>query len=304
MTGNGQASELIDRDRERSLFGRIVQESDSVRLVTISTGRRLGKSSLLEWLESECRRKFGVPAGRAEVKTLENKSPFGLVEYLVPQLRNFGLTFPKFDNLDTSRAAQDFSAFRSQSPMPHGEVLTGGTTVSGGFVANTVDTAIQGGPGGHQTIVQSPQQWTGQQEEIARARCADAFLEDLRNLTENERVLLLVDAYEHSPPMLRQWIETRMLLQHALSGQPTRLIVVLAGTPGEVPDLSAGREQLVQSLSSFSEWEDTHIEKYLKMRGVPLDEMALDMVRRGLRELHWTFDDLESCAQLFKPKQA
>jgi hypothetical protein len=146
-----------------------------------------------------------------------------------------------------------------------------------------------------------PSQWTGDQEEKARARCAEVFLKDFRTLTEEQRVLLLIDSYDQCPDALNRWIQMRLLLQHALTEPPTRLTVVLAGNE-RVPDLSNGREQVVHSLSAFSPWENEHIEQYLSARGVPLDPDNVDFVKKGLHKLNWTFDQLKSAVELLKPQ--
>jgi len=292
------ASELIDRDDERSLFREIVEEAESVRLLTICTGEKRGKSRLLAWFERESQLTFGVPAGRVEIADLKDRSAFGFAEHLVPGLKHFDLEFPTFDYFDEARAAQEWSAFQSRSPGPRANVVADGATVSGGFISGTVGTVFQGGEHAH---LPEPRVWTGRQEEIARSRCADAFLEDLRALTERRRVLLLVDAWEECPPLLEAWIQTRLLLKHALTDNPTRLTVILAGQ--RIPDLTAGREQLVRALDSLSRWGDSHIEKFLEMRGVSTDPTMIDMVRRGLHEHDWTFDQLESFVALTKPRE-
>jgi hypothetical protein len=301
VSGDRQAAGLlIDRDEERSAFDRIVQEAESVRLLTIRAGKRMGKSRLLEWLDEQCRQTFGVPAGHVEFKTLKDKTRYGVAEHLVTQLTDFGLSFPYFEELDLARADEDFSLFRPRSAQ-RGEVATEGMSMSGGFVANEVGTVVQ--EGGQATVVQPRKNWTGQHEEKARDRCANAFLNDLRELAGDQRVLLLFDAYEHCPPPLRQWIEARLLLQHALTEPPTRLTVVLAGPPDCVPDLRRGRERLVLSLNpKLSVWDDSHVAKYLEMRGVPPNPVDVEFVARGLREKGWTFDDLESAVELVKPR--
>jgi hypothetical protein len=301
VKGNGHtADELIDREGERTLFGRILEEAETVRLLTVRAGKKMGKSRLLDWLEEEGRRTFGVPSGRVEFKALKERTRYGVAEQLVTQLRDFGLGFPLFEQLDLARADKDFSLFRSQSP-PLGEVVATGAWVPGGFTANQVENVVQAG--GQATFVQAPKSWTGEHEEKARDRCANAFLDDLRGIAGERRMLLLFDAYEFCPDPLKKWIETRLLLQHALTDPPTRLTVVLAGPPDSIPELGRGREQVVRSVNpKLSCWDEGHVEKYLAMRGVSPRRSDIEFVTRGLRETGWTFDDLESAVDLLRPR--
>jgi hypothetical protein len=148
-------------------------------------------------------------------------------------------------------------------------------------------------------VTQQQREWTGQQEEIARDRCADAFLDDLREITQRNRVLILIDAYEDCPPPLARWLEKRLLIKHVLGEAATGLIVFVAGR--QVPDLvRPGREQLVESVTSLSPWEDDDIRLYLESCDVVSDDLNVAMIRRGLRDNDWNFDDLESQITLMK----
>jgi hypothetical protein len=288
--------ELIDRDQERGLFAEILREADDARLMTICVPRRLGKSSLLECFEYECQQ-FGLPVARVVIADLGDRSPFGFSEHLVELLKEHALDFPTYDYYLGARAEEDFSVFRRALPTGQGEVRAGGATVTGGVVSNQVRDVYQSE---HQVIQQAPKKWTGQQEEIAREHCARAFLDDLRTVTDEDRVLLLIDAFEDCPPALARWIERRLLAKHALADPPTGLTVIVAGRIS--PQVPAVNEQRVRALTSLSKWTDAHIATFLEQRGLAVDTLNVDSVRRGLHELDWSFEELESWVALNTPR--
>jgi hypothetical protein len=294
MSALHNAAELIDCDDERSLFSSIVKEAECVRLLAICVGEKRGKSSLLNWFEHEAQVAFGVPAASVEFKNLEDPSHYGFAEALVAGLRDFGLGFPEFDRLDGAFAERDWSAFVSRSSAGHGQVNATGAQLTESFTAGTVGNAFLGGQ--HQHIEAPPREWTGQQKEIARRACADAFLDDLRTITANQQVLLLVDTWERCPPVVKSWLQKRLLLKHVLGKEPTRLTVVVAGQ--EIPPVANGADSIVRTLDSLNLWNDDHIRKYLELRGAEADDSDVATIRRGLHERGWTFDDLESFISL------
>jgi hypothetical protein len=289
--------ELIDRDQERTLFGEILSEADAARLMTICVPRKLGKSSLLECFEYESQ-EFGLPVARVVIADLGDRSPFGFSEHLVELLKEHAFDFPTYDYYFGARAEEDFSVFRRALPTGQGEVRAAGATVSGGVVANQLRDVYQGE---HQVIQQAAKKWTDPQEQMARERCALAFLEDLRAVTEQDRVLLLVDAYEDCPPPLARWIEKRLLAKHVLADPPTGLTVIVAGRTG--PELPPANAQPVRALTSLSKWDDAHIQTFLERRGVSTDQLYVEVVRKGLHELDWSFEQLESWVALIKPQE-
>jgi hypothetical protein len=290
-------AQLIDRDHERTLFGEILSEADAARLMTICVPRKLGKSSLLECFEYESQ-DFGLPVARVVISELDDRSPFGFSEQLVGLLTEHAFDFPTYDYFIGARADEDFSVFRRTLPSGQGEVRAGGATISSSVVANQLRDVYQGD---NQTIQQAPKKWTDQQEQMARERCALAFLEDLRTVTEQDRVLLLVDAYEDCPPTLARWLERRLLAKHVLADPPTGLTVIVAGRTG--PELPPANAQPVRALTSLSKWTDAHIQTFLERRGISTEQLYVDMVRNGLHELDWSFEQLESWVALIKPQE-
>lgn len=297
MSSNGDTL-FLDREEERKILGRLVTDEDSIRVVTICAPEKCGKSALVGWYEQQAQQKFHLPTGGVELDDeMDDKSPFGLVEELVPQLKNFGLTFEAFQYYDDARTDHDWSEFRPKRPAGFTDLR--GTQISGGVQAGSVETVYQLQTD-QATIVERSREWSGQHEQKARDRCADAFLEDLRELSREKRVMILIDAYENCPPELAGWVKNRLLFNHVLVDQPTQLTVVLAGRPAPhfPQDMMDGRDR-VETLVELSTWEDVHITEYLEDKGIPVTDNTLGMVREGLHDHGWTFEELKSFEKAF-----
>jgi hypothetical protein len=53
-------------------------------------------------------------------------------------------------------------------------------------------------------------------------------------------------------------------------------------------------------VNEFSPWEDSDIAAYLELRGVEADDVNMNMVRKGLRQLDWNFDQLDNQIELLR----
>ena len=233
---------------------------DEARLLTIRDESDKGKSALLKYLRYKCQ--FGNPpvaVSLVPLNELQPKTTYALVQYVVDALRGFGCEFPEFRAVEDERIDRRLGAIADAiGTVQAGEVSGGevaGVKVEGDAtfnVSGTVDPDVQGS---------------------LRARAVEAFVADLRRVTAERPVVILLDTYEQCGRALEQWVPS--FLQGNLfdpDGPMEKLIVVIAGQ--RVPSsgfrlmLGPRYDSVVKSVESLSLWEREHVKAFLDVQGV------------------------------------
>ena len=250
---------FVDRVAEQALFHRLLRFEEDARVLTIQDGRGRGKSHLLRLLRHQC--KFGNPAVAVCYVALDELSPCDPYSFTVAAARALG----EFEGIDLPglRAAEERRFERRMGALTglHGRTEIGsvgagataaGISVGGDLVINAVadsDPALQ---------------------ERMRDEATKAFRADLRALSAERPVVLLVDAYESSAQELADWIHG--LLHERVDAAGDKLVLVLAGQRISTATLKlmlgARFADVVRSVNELSTWEPDHVRAVLDAHGV------------------------------------
>jgi len=265
--GRIDATKIVDRDSESSLFRRMVTRELPRRVLLVSERSGNGKSDLLRKLELLSFRDYDVPAGRVELDEFQTlPDEFAVVQSLHDSLKDDGLTLPHFETLSYARGFKDTRQFVEKLRSVVGAVDLSGAEITGG--APTIAGIIYNI---NAETVHWPD-WDGDAEEQARALCVEAFLADLTDHVAERPVALLFDGLDKVPERLRKWVITEFVRRRALADWERRkLVVVLAGSdvgPLVTERLSPAERELVEPLSRFEEWTPDLVAKFLEAQGI------------------------------------
>jgi len=301
VTAGNDSRPFVDRHHERGLLGRVARREEPIRLVSICTGK-FGKTSLLVWLEEHCRSECKLPTARVELDKRTDKTPFDLVVRILVELRST-FQFPRFDYWDLARTDEDFVPFRSVvAPVgvTAASVNAAGARLESSLVADHVDRVVLGQ--GHTINMTAPQPtpWTEKKELVARDRCVQAFLEDLAEISSRQPLMILIDGYDgECPAPVLGWIERNLLREESLLAQTSLLTVVLAGR--RPPNIAFRNRPEVHEISTLNLlWKDEEIVEYLRAEGIDATDAAVGIVRTGLHEVGWDFDQLQHALPLLR----
>ena len=121
-----------------------------------------------------------------------------------------------------------------------------------------------------------------EQQATAQEKCVEAFLEDLVSHCHQQRIVILLDAYEKCTPTLQKWLLEQFVEPHCFdtSRRPPNLILVVAGK--EIPPFeqywSAEEcDQIVKSVRSLGKWSRKHVEECLLVHGFHYEEHDLNL---------------------------
>lgn len=272
---------LVDRSIELDEFASILRFQGDARLLAICDAEGTGKTELLRILEYNCKYRFHprVHVSRVVLDDEEITDAFSFVRRVREQLRKS--PFPHFDYFDSARLNHYWAPFAPAAPRS-----ARSETYAAHF--NLREAEIQGTPrftgvsieaGGGPVLVQkaegfpsSPQWASPDQEPKARERCVEAFLEDLRDLSNEQPIVLLIDAFEKAPrrdPGLETWLVDDVAWPLCVEeNRPRSFVLVIAGR--KIPNLAArlppDRTGVVASRDSLT-WEDEHVRDFLALHG-------------------------------------
>jgi hypothetical protein len=273
---------IIDREFEQELFEELLQLKDPARILAIRDAGGMGKSQLLQKFQYRCRtaERPRIPVCLVDLGQLPDQSPLSLVLQLHRELAAF-LTFPSFTPLDTARRAYDFTTIRGSVNLQ--EANLSGARVTAGGVVNQFDHA------GSVTVQGGSAIFTPEQQEMAQARCVQAFLADLTQHCQQQTVVLLLDGYEHCADTLQRWLVDHLLEPYCfdLSKRPPRLLLVLAGrqiTVFQQHWSAADCERLVKSVHALGKWTAAHVKECLRVHGFRYNRRQLRLFCNMIEE--------------------
>ena len=273
-------SKTVDRDAEKTEFGRMLRFADDRRLLVIGDAKGTGKSTLLRLLRYDCRWVHNVPVSLVLLEPdpdthddrLPIESPIEFVQWAREDLAVSDLAFPVYDFLNDLRlqflwppiahsltSVEDYlnEHFRAQGISLRGEASA--TSVSGGSVAGVYIKELR---------LEPQKAWARRDlERISSQRCVEAFFHDLRRACATRSVVILIDSYERRHPGLQEWLLESFIRPMCLGQtRPQRLLVVLAGCESELPPfqqmLHADFDRLVASRRLLG-WTEQHVRDFL-----------------------------------------
>ena len=310
--------DTIDRAAEQELFAKLVSFTTPARMLVISDKRDRGKSTLLNRLRYNCKYEISplIPVGLVDLKELSDSSPFAFIEELIDSL-NIPERFSKYFKLNKARVAKDFSPFDTENDKQPTSIGGSGAVISG-------DVVVNGNFAGRDYIVNPPPpaDFTSGQENIARKRCIEAFVDDLRVFCAKERIVILIDHWEQGNYDLREWIRTTFVSEYCFNSdinlRPDKLAIVIAGDTYDIAEQKFGiREdefsqvfkgdvkefnEIILSRRSLSDWESGHVRDFLSQNGFKnFSEQDIDIFRDVLKTGRTLRQILQTAEILAKP---
>ena len=265
----------VDRHPEQSEFS---------TLLVIEDGPGTGKSTLLTRLRYNCRWEEHVPVslvlleddpGEPDRTPITNE--FELVNWIRQDLADDELPFPMFDFLNHLRLQYQPAPF-AQSPAQVRSYLDehaarAGLSVYGKVDAEQINGGVVAGLYVEELHLEPQRSWANpEQERMAGQRCVEAFKADLRQISQERTVVLMLDSYESRHPGLGDRLIDSFIGPLTLRpGRPEKLVMVLATREGSGPPfrqmLRDETDRLVRP-RKFPVWEeDDHIVGFLRLHG-------------------------------------
>jgi hypothetical protein len=282
---------FIDREAEREIFKELTKFQDA-RLLTICDKGGSGKSSLLHQLKYDCGWIYDPPilASLVPLEQLSDQIPFALVAKIKKELTSFAdeldqeLRFPRFNRLNDALRAKDYEPFSTLI-----EFRSHNTEIQSASGKQTGDDILAWRP--HNPTADT-KVWNTDKEDTARRECIRAFFEDLRQICDTQRVILLLDTWERSESVLQEWIISRIVRSLCFNREtrPTNFSLVLAGR--ELPNFKQrlGDEdrykELVRSIESLGSWEVNHVKHFLQANGyedLSKEDFSVELIYDRLR---------------------
>src|SRR5215831_5107258 len=262
--------DLIDRDHDQEAFRELLRCKEDVRVFTITDKGGRGKSALLRRLAYNCEfEEPKTPSALILLDDLPDATPFKFVVKLWESLKD-QVEFPDYEVLSGLYAKRDFSAFATEAPTFVSSMNFSGSQFQAGSRVENNSIKISGEK---QTVNIAVSDWNPEQFEIARERCVNVFLKELREACPNRTIVLFLDAWERGNDTLRDFILKRLL--HACifdsPNSPPKLVVVIAGR--DVPNFQARLRdrypRFVRPGGSLKGWSSEHVLAFLKLYGFP-----------------------------------
>jgi hypothetical protein len=264
--------EFIDREEEYTAFQEILSLSDTTRILAIGDKSGAGKTYLLARLRIHCRTTSPpVPVSFIE---LGNLPPLDLVWSIKEDLAQRGsLKLERFARLYSLRAAGDYNAFltmvnQAQVNLEGADFTSASDPKIATYMQNFDSAQIQ-------TLLVNVNQseLNPLQRVLVDDFCVNVFLEELRDQSAAQPVVILLDAFEEASPDLKDWIVSFLverLFFDSTRPQPN-VVLVLAGQ--ELPSFEQEwpRDQVDKTLKRIrrlGHWERRHIETCLHQHGV------------------------------------
>lgn len=229
--------EFVGRKKEQELFDELLNQDDA-RLLTIRDKSERGKSSLLQMFEYKCKMEYYPPIPASLILLDQSTyTPLTLIREIRSELYDFEentgleLPFARFDTHDAQRVARH----------------------------QTTTQRHHGNPGDRTT----PEDL----DALARTKYINAFLADLKQISDAQPIVLLLDPWERADDKLQTFIINRVIRPLCLdtSARPEKFILVLAGT--EQPDLDAVERERLMPIEPLSPFEERDIQEFLELRG-------------------------------------
>jgi hypothetical protein len=263
MNAWSSASErVIDRRDELALFNDLLGAADGPYVLAIHTRTGTGKSLLLELYE-EAALPLAATARIALPK--EESDAITLAESIGNAMRDGGDRLESFDRLNAARRVWRYDDFGLTPPQA--SVIVQNSELTNSTIAGN----MLGWPDGH--------------ERVARERCLDALLDDLRELSRKRQTVLLIDQYERATDAVTSFCG-RLTSSMFDEKEPFGLLVVVVACedvkPMPFPRLSGklrARADRFRTLTRLSTWEAHDIELWLARHGLAGHELAEQMHR-------------------------
>ncbi|MBN1991181.1 MAG: hypothetical protein JW953_00645 [Anaerolineae bacterium] len=273
---------FIDREFEQELFEELLQFKDQARILAIRDAGGMGKTQLLHKFQYRCRVvKPSTPVSLVALDQLPDSSPLALVQEIEKDLAA-RLNFPTFAHYETARRACDFTTIRGAIDLRYADLHDAEVKMAGVMTIIEHAETVSGA---------APPTFTPEQQAMAQTLCVQAFLADLSRHCQEQRVVIMLDAYETCDPALRQWLLDHLLDRYCfnIDRRPPQLVVVIAGR--EIPEFeylwpSEDCQAVVKSVRTLSQWTTNHVEECLRVHGFSYTQRQLklfcDMVEQGL----------------------
>jgi hypothetical protein len=274
---------FIDREFETELFEGFLKFDTGARIMAICDEGGMGKSFLLEKFQYRCRTvKPRTPVSLIALDELPDQSPLSLIKTAVLQLSGFKLKFDDYSRLEAARVAANLG------------IISGAVDARGAQFTHAKDFTISGVRADRvEKIDVYPRatKLSREQEELARTRIVDCFLEELLLHASKQPIVVILDSFERCGEDLRAWIVEFLIARPFFSqtAQPNKLALLIAGR--EIPLIynecsDEEYEQVVITIRQLRKWTKEHVKECLNVHGYKYGEAELDafhiLVENGL----------------------
>jgi hypothetical protein len=252
----------VDREVERDVFAKLLRFKDEKRLLVIQGGEGTGKTTLLGRLQYDSEWIHELPSVLVSLELETIGTPFELIDAIKSGLSRppFDPQFDLYDALNKMRASKQVQALAAFTGAIQDRVNTQGAQIEG--------------KGHIERLSLEPGDWTSELEQLVREECVKAFFADLKSIADEQPVVVLLDSYDkRCNSDLQRWILSSFVRPLCFDeGRPKKLVVVLAGRPGEgMPDFGqlAGGEYkpFITSIRSLAQWTEEHVRAVLELHG-------------------------------------
>lgn len=283
-------NKFIDREFEIGLFKRMLRSDSDARILAICDDKGMGKSTLLERFLYHCRVMVRpcIPVSliRLGQLNLEDRTPLFIVQTIVKDLCKFDESFfRKFKHYNFARVSGDFSKFVTSIYFDNATFEGSNVHIANVNIEYVENANIT--PGGA---------LSEEQDRIARGRCLEIFIDELRAISSENPVVLLFDDYERcfdeeNEIHLNEWIIDALLRKMCFDSlrRPARLRIVLAGE--KLPRFTVHWppeecESTVDSVTQLYKWERHHVKEWLHIHQLDYSKKLVDafytFIQRGL----------------------
>jgi hypothetical protein len=279
---------FIDRTFEQDLFEDLLKFNDYSRVLAICDGGGMGKSQLLQKLQHRCLTvKPHTPVSLIALDQLPDNNPLKLIEKIADDLTNrFNVQFPNFEELYSAQASGDFGLIRSS-------VFLQGADFRNSRDVRIASYQVNADKVDNLTLESRVEKLTSEQQEIANRVCIRAYFNDIKEYCAKDpdnKVVLMLDAYEKCQVELKEWIVDYLLARHFfdLDHRPTRLALVLAGRKVPEFEMKWALEDIKAVVKSrqLGKWGKKDVEECLRAHGFIYEanhlEMFWTMIQSGM----------------------
>ena len=266
-------AEFVDRDTEMAEFIQMLEQQES-RIMVLSGGGGLGKSSLIARMMHECAQRKIYKAEVVSTDT-RNKHYLEIMRKLredIGQIKGLEYFSPFTDlvNYYTEQRYElnvNVTGLR-QSQISAGEGLSVSDNSSVGDVAGVIIKDL---------MLTAPREDLAVPEAERMTQLTDAFLQCLDNATKDDRWVIFLDATEKLDKDTDQWLWDQ-LLSPVLDDEIPNVSFVISGR--NEPELKRDWSFCV-TVETLKPLQFEHIALYLEKRGLPSEDILIDAILEG-----------------------
>ena len=243
---------FVNRERQHRGFLKMLAGEVPKRIMLVTAGEGMGKTWLIQRMYHDCSSQ-AIPAAKFNFRDGVGRDTLEIVRKARDELGA-----PHYNLL--TQVINDLTGGRIQVNIDQVAVSVSDSTLQNASI--TVDDRsgqIVGPVVDRYDVVQVDNE---QMEAMIDARINDAFFACLKQQTESQRAVFLLDSFEQAQPEARRWVEEE-LLQRVHDGRLPNLIIIVTSrtAPGFNPNLADSI-----AATDLAGFDESHIREYIERR--------------------------------------